>query len=98
VVCDAVALAWARRSSLRLVVVPLPDESAFESAAEAAAVASGGKTSRGGGRRRSEAEAARQHAEAAISVMLDAEQHGSVLAGTASDVMALLQQIVEGDG
>ncbi|GBF92652.1 hypothetical protein Rsub_05021 [Raphidocelis subcapitata] len=83
VVRDAAALAWLRRGALRLVIVLVPDARHAE----------------GGGGQRGRPVVSHEHARSSLRVLQDASQRvgGSVLAGTVSDVVELLQRVVEAE-
>lgn len=81
----AVRLTWARRRWLRLVVVLLP---------EVAAVDGGGGGGKGGGGSGGGG-LSRDHVRLAHKLAGDAAAHGSVVAGTLSDVNALLKRALD---
>jgi hypothetical protein len=100
VVRDAVTLAWVRRRSLRMVVVLVPDAAAVEGVNDngggggrGEVQSSGGSAGVAGGH----AVMSREHEQAALSIVAEVQRHGSIVAGTITDVLELLRQIVGED-
>lgn len=109
VVQDAVTLAWLRRETLRMVVVLVPDVEDVDGSMtpgggkgvgsgpcgsgaglSAGAGAGAGEGSGWGGR----PVMSREHVKCATSVLKAAQQHGTIMAGTVSDVVEVLQHVV----
>lgn len=83
-VADAVALAWARRRWLRLVIVLVPSAAAVDGAGKKAAAVLGRPPPM-----------RPEDAAHALRVVRDAARHGAVVAGTAEAAVELLRRALE---